>query len=208
MTSREMRESPLFLRNEFEVAGRWGIPVIKKEPLIEGEIRMLSASITRSNDSEEKRRCGVYFTIDDYRFTAIYRNPSKSLNKYSQYAFLLSPDYSVYADMNPWRQIESIAHSRWCGAWWQSKGLKVYPMISWSTPESYSFCFDGVEPNSVVAVGMIGCKKGNKMNYMRGYNAMLDRLEPSAIICIGKPFPEMEGNLITVEHNESRRAVR
>lgn len=55
------------------------------------------------------------------------------------------PDYSAYADMNLWRQMENIAHSRWVGAFWQSRGIKVIPTVSWSDARSYSFCFDEIE---------------------------------------------------------------
>ena len=54
---------------------------------------------------------------------------------------------------------------------------------------------------------MIGCKK-NKVNFIRGYNAMLNKIHPSQIIVFGKPFPEMEGNIIVVDYNESRKVVR
>jgi hypothetical protein len=83
----------------------------------------------------------------------------------------------------------------------------VIPTISWSTPRSFEFCFDGVESNATVAVGMIGCK-GNKTGFMRGYNAMLDKLEPTTIICFGTPFKEMAGNIISVDYRSSRKVVR
>lgn len=72
---------------------------------------------------------------------------------------------------------------------------------------SYGFCFDGVERNSVVAVGMIGCKR-SKAAFMCGYNAMLERIVPSAVICFGSPFKEMDGNIIVVDYLSSRKAVR
>lgn len=207
MTSQNMRRDPLFTRNEFESCGEWGIPLVKKQEISTENISLIACSDTRSNESEANKKCGVHFFTDDYRFNNIYRNPEKSREKYSQYAFLLTPDYSTYADMDLWRQLESVAHNRWCGAYWQSKGLTVIPTISWSTPSSYKFCFDGVEKNSIVAIGMIGCKH-NKAEFMRGYNAMLERLEPEAIICFGKPFPEMQGNIIPVDYMESRKVVR
>lgn len=163
--SKEMRTNPFFLRNQFQVIGRWGIPVIKRQNIDISNARLISCADTRFNDRPENTLCGVHFFVDDYRFENIYRNPDKTLPKFSQYAFLLSPDFSTYADMHPWRQLESIAHSRWCGAYWQSKGLKVIPTISWSTPSSYSYCFDGVEIGSVVAVGIIGCRK-NKVAFL------------------------------------------
>ena len=103
--------------------------------------------------------------------------------------------------------MESVAKNRWCGAYWQSKGLTVISTISWSTPSSYEFCFDGVEQGATVAIGMIGCK-GNKIEFIRGYNAMLNKLEPASIICFGTPFEEMSGNIIAVDYRSSRKVVR
>ena len=48
-------------------------------------------------------------------------------------------------------------------------GLKVVPTMTWSDSRSYTFCYDGVEKGSVVAIGMIGCKRSKK-EFLRGYN--------------------------------------
>ena len=109
--------------------------------------------------------------------------------------------------MNYWRQLESVAKNRWVGAYWQSKGLTVIPTIAWSTPRSYEFCFDGVEKNGIVAIGMIGCKN-NKLGFLRGYNAMLEKLNPESIIVFGTQFPEMQGNIIAIDYRQSRKVVR
>ena len=37
---------------------------------------------------------------------------------------------------------------------------------------------------------------------------MLERIEPDAIICLGDPFNEMDGNLVVVDYQKSRKAVR
>jgi hypothetical protein len=150
---------------------------------------------------------GVHFFVDDWRFSGIYDNPERSLKRYSQYAFLLTPDFSTYSYMDLWRQLENVAKNRWVGAYWQSKGLTVYPTISWGDSRSYSFCFDGVELDSIVAIGMIGCK-GNKLAFLHGYNAMLEKLSPACIICFGKPFDEMDGNIVAVDYLSSRKVVR
>lgn len=207
MTSVEMRTNPHFLRNGFAVSGEWEVPVVKKQEISLDNLRLIACSDTRFNDCNENQKCGVHFYVDDYKFTAIYNYPERSLNKFAQYRFLLTPDYSTYADMNYWRQLESIAHSRWVGAFWQSCGLLVVPTISWSDVNSFSFCFDGVERGSIVSVGMIGCKHA-KDNFLRGYNAMLEKIEPSAIIVFGSPFPEMDGNIIPVDYRSSRKVVR
>ena len=37
---------------------------------------------------------------------------------------------------------------------------------------------------------------------------MMEAIEPEAIICLGVPFPEMNGNIITVDYLSSRKVVR
>ena len=99
------------------------------------------------------------------------------------------------------------AKNRWVGAYWQSKGRIVIPTVSWSTPRSFEFCFDGVELHATVAVSTLGCKKV-KIDFMRGYEVMLEKLRPETIICFGDPFSEMQGNLLVVDYRESRKVVR
>lgn len=207
MTSKLMRDNYLFMRNSFESVGKWGIPLVKKQEFVIDDIMLVACSDTRKNDNEENKKKGVHFFVDDYRFSGVYDNPERTFERYSQYAFLLTPDYSTYADMDLWRQLESVAKNRWVGAYWQSKGKIVIPTLSWSNARSFEFCFDGVEQGAVVAVGMIGCKQ-SKLNFMRGYNEMLKRIQPSKIICFGAPFPEMSGNIISVDYIASRKVVR
>ena len=207
MTSVEMRSDELFKRNEFNVDGQWQLPVIERQEIDLENVQLIAYSDIRSNDNKNNRNKGVHFFVDDYRFEGVYRNPEQSLGRLSQYKFLLTPDYSTYSDMNYWRQLESIAHSRWVGAFWQDQGQLVIPTISWSDKKSFEFCFDGIERYSTVAVGMIGCKH-TKEEFLLGYNEMLTRIEPSSVICFGDPFKEMEGNIIIVDYLESRKVVR
>ena len=207
MTSKSMRDNPLFMRNSFATDGKWGVPLIKKQELPNDDIMLVACSDTRANDNESNKEKGVHFFVDDYRFSGIYDNPERSLERYSQYSFLLTPDFSTYADMDLWRQLESVAKNRWVGAYWQSKGKVVIPTISWGDARSFEFCFDGVEQGGIVAVGMIGCKH-SRTAFMRGYNEMLERLKPKMIIVFGTPFPDMQGNIVSVDYQYSRKVVR
>ena len=173
MTGKTMRDNPLFMRNSFATTGKWGIPLVKKQDLTTENIMLVACSDTRANDNEANKKKGVHFFVDDYRFSGIYDNPERTLERYSQYAFLLTPDFSTYSDMDLWRQLESVAKNRWVGAYWQSKGRIVVPTVSWSTPRSFEFCFDGVELHATVAVSTLGCKKA-KIDFMRGYEVMLE----------------------------------
>ena len=100
MTSMEMRKNPLFIRNEFETRGAWNIPFVKKQDIVIENVKLIACSNTKKDDSEFKKSCGVHFFVDDYRFKGIYYHPEKTLEKYSQYAFLLTPDFSLYAGVH------------------------------------------------------------------------------------------------------------
>lgn len=205
MTSIEMQKNPLFMRNEFESYGMWNIPTVKKQYIDVEDIELISCADTKRHEIEIRKKYGVHFFVDDYRFKGTYFYPKKTLPKYSQYKFLLTPDFSLYSNMPMWLQISNVAKNRWVGAYWQSKGLTVIPTISWSTATSFKFCFDGIEETSIVAVGMIGSKKNNHSEFMNGYNEMLNRINPSAIICFGEPFQDMEGNILKIPY---RTAVK
>lgn len=206
MNSFSFRNSELFLRNGFEPSGEFGFPLVRKQMVDLDNVELIAFSDISKKDVSNLQK-GVHFFVDDYRFESVYSNPNQSLERLKKYAFLLTPDFSLYSEMEPWRQIESVGKSRWVGAFWQSKGCITIPTVSWSTSSSCRFCFDAIEHNSIVAIGMIGCKQ-SRQSFMRGYNAMLEIIEPEAIICFGNPFPEMEGKIITVDYLSSRKVIR
>lgn len=202
-----MRNDPNFIRGGVPRAGEFEIPLIRGEQLPEGPIDLVACSRTRSDDTPENRRKGVHFFVDDYRFRALRYDAFRNLAKYRQYAFLLSPDFSRYCEMPVWQVLDAIGMNRWCGAVWQSLGCKVFPSVGWGTPYTYRFCFMGVERHSPVAVTTNGNRRA-KRAYLHGYDAMLEALDPSAIICLGKPFAEMRGNVIPVRYDIFRKGVR
>lgn len=205
MKSKVFRNSPLFLRNSFPGVGRWQIPLIKKQVIDISSLDVLSYNNVRKSDMPLFHSFGVHFFVDDCRFESVYYHPEKNYKKLKPYRVLFTPDFSLYQEMQPWRRIESIGKSHWCGAYWQSQGSKVIPTMSWSSPESFEYAFDGVEKGAIVAIGMIGCK-ANKRNFLRGYEAMQERIEPGQIVCFGSPFPEMRSkNLYEIDYVNSWR---
>ncbi len=205
MNSVVFRNNPLFLRNDCTPEGRWDFPVIRKQNLDLSNVELISYSDISVRDIKNLYK-GVHFFVDDWRFETLYDKPERSFDTLSKYRFVLTPDYSLYSEMPMWRQIESIGKARWVGANWQRKGLTVVPTVSWARTRSFDFCFEGIERHCTVAVGMIGCKS-NRRAFMQGYNEMLRRIEPEAVICFGTPFPEMRGNVIVVDYFSSRKGV-
>lgn len=196
----------MFLRNQFPGPGKWGIPLVRKQRIDLSNVGLIACSNTTFPDNENFD-LGVHFFVDDFRFDDIYEHPEKTVQKFKQYRFCCTPDCSVYAEMPPWRQLESVAHSRWIGAYWQEHGLLVVPTISWDAYPSYEFCFDGVEEGCVVAVATYACRQ-NRAGFLRGYAAMMERIRPEKVICYGEPFPGMAGPVIAIGPQSPRQFHR
>lgn len=84
----------------------------------------------------------------------------------------------------------------------QQNGITVIPMVRWGSLESFNFCFDGIEKGCIVAVSTLGVKN-EKSHFMLGYNEMRRRIKPEKIICYGKPFADMKGDIIEVDYAET-----
>jgi len=161
---------------------------------------------TRVRCQQELTDGAVHFFLDDYRFETVWNRPRKALEALAPYKTLLTPDFSLYRDWPPVLQMYNVYRSRWCGCFWQSQGLKIIPTISWSTAESYDFCFLGVPRRSVVAIGTAGVDLKRPLEYqlfVDGFREMVRRLQPSRILCYG-PVPATCRNLFQVKTYPTR----
>ena len=201
LKSEEFRNNPLFLRNQFRSDGVFEMPIIRRQDIDLKNIKLIGYDQTKPNDKVNAQSF-VHFFLDDYKFEVIWNDPEPRLPKLSQYKGILSPQFSTYYTMPVSVQIHNTFRSRWCGAYLQSKGLTVIPTVYWGKPQSYWYCFDGIEKGSIVALSTLGVKK-EKGFFLQGYNEMLRRIDPKAIICYSEPFPEMKGNVITIDYAQT-----
>lgn len=187
------------VRNEFlyhgNSVGKYEFPIIRKQDIDVNKIKLLSYVDTKADDKENKDKT-IHFFTHDWKFEKVYENADKELEKLKQYYCLLSPDFSMFTNMPIALQIASVFKNRWCGAYWQSKGLNVIPVVSWSDEKSFDFCFDGIEEGSIVFVCTYYCEN-DEISFMTGYREMLKRIKPSLVLCYDEPFDAMGKNVIS-----------
>ncbi len=181
------------VRSEFKMAGKYQMPLIKKQDIDLDKIELWCYTKAKPNDDEYKNKTIHFFTYD-WKFENVYDKPETAMEKLDQYYALLTPEFSLYWDMPKALQIYSTFKNRWCGAYFQKMGKLVIPTVCCAGADSYEFCFDGIEEGSVVAISTY-CREDNKQEFMKSYNKMLEVIKPSAIICYGQPFPEMKGKI-------------
>ena len=194
----KQKRKQALVRNEFlyygNSVGRYDLPIIKKQKIDLEKIKLLSYVDTKTIDPANSDKTVHFFTYD-WKFEKVYEKADVEIEKLRQYYCLLSPDFSIFTNMPLALQIESVFKNRWCGAYWQSKGLKVIPTVSWGDEKSFDFCFDGIEEGSTVAVCTY-YRENCEEEFMLGYNEMLKRIKPAAVLCYDEPFRSMTGNII------------
>lgn len=165
------------LTNDF-----WQMPVIENDNYIPSDLIGFNFALSSDN-----KKCGIHFYVDDYQFERIWNNPDKYIDVLSEYECILSPDFSLYMDMPMAMKIWNIYRSRMIGQYYQSKGIKVIPTMSWAEKETFEFCFKGIPEHSVVSVSTVGVKRDKDalQIWYDGMDEMIKQIKPSTILVYG-----------------------
>ena len=183
-----MPSDPMTTHPIYPSDNAYGIPNLRHTPLNSAPDWLIPY---RTRVRFETAGGAVHFFLYDAIFRSVWTCPNKSLRYLSKFNIVLTPDFSLDADMPLAVQIFNTYRNRWCGAYWQAQGYTVIPTVGWSTPDSYEFCFAGIARHSIVALTTLGTRR-NKQAFLHGYDAMLEHIQPSLVICYSDPFPEME----------------
>ena len=191
----------------FPGAGRFDIPILRPE-LTTAENWI---SFNYAKGCEEPSEHGVHFFVDDYQFNRIWAHPDNYLGMMARFDTVCTPDFSTYTDFPRIIQIYNHYRKHWIGAYLQEYGCRVIPTISWSTLDSYDWCFDGEPEGGTVAVSSVGCMNSKKKKelFLSGYNAMIERLHPESIVFYGKVPEECKGNIVRIKafHDRFSKAI-
>lgn len=156
------------------------------------------------NQIEDHENYIAHFFYDDFKFINAWRQPDKYVDKLKKFKAVVSPDFSLYTDFPRALQILSCYRRNWCGLYWHELGIPIIPDVVWGDEESYKFCFLGLPKHSTVAVSTVGVTNDDDWNnkadslFVKGYNEMMNRLEPTTVILYGSEIEGLEGNIIRV----------
>ncbi len=185
-------------RRLYPGVGSYGIPQIN--PIdFEGDCDFIGFNL--ASGCKDRNEKGVHFFLDDYQFNRLWNNIDRYLSMLSEFQYVMSPDFSTYADFPKAIQLYNHYRKHWVAAYLQEHQVKVIPTISWSTPDSYEWCFDGEPVGATVSVSSVGCMKQKEArdNFIEGYNEMLKRLSPTKILFYGNVPEECTGNIVRIK---------
>jgi len=161
---------------------KWQMPIIKKCSVVPSDL--IGFKYVMTNKGE---KCGIHCFIDDYQFERLWNRPDEYIDLVKDYECFCSPDFSLYTDMTMPTKIWNVYRSRLIGAYYQARGVKVIPTVQWAEPETYEFCFKGIEKGGTVAVSTIGVKENADALELwhLGMTEMIKQVRPKTILVYG-----------------------
>ena len=133
----------------------------------------------------------VCFYMDDYKFDGargIWHDSAHALKVLRHFAGVITPDFSTYQDFPEPLKIYNTYRMRVFGYWLGTNGIPVINNVRWGTSESYRYCFDGIDTNSVVSIGTVAGsprKYVDRCRFEKGLEELVHVLHPHTIIIYG-----------------------
>ena len=191
----------------YDGEGEYNIPVIEPVnyiPNLDGWIEYNKAATARRRDNK-----GCHFFIHDYLFSRVWEQPDHYLDLLRKFACVCSPDFSPYSDFPKAVQVFNHYRKHWLGRYWQEHGITVIPTITWSSPETIEWAFDGEPVGGIVALSSVGMFDSDEHRdwLIDGYYQMMDVLKPKMIWWKGK-VPEQirqsNKNIMEIEQHTAK----
>lgn len=152
--------------------------------------------------------CPMFYT-SDAKIEYVVRHFLWSITTFAKYQYVMSPDFSVYRDMPRPLQVGNLFMNKLITAIWQYYGLNVIPSVSWASMETIEEDLEGFPKHSIIGINStgVGWDKKSKCNWIEGYRAVNDILEPSAILRYGaRQKGECED--ISIYYDNNNRSFR
>ena len=133
----------------------------------------------------------VCFYLDDYKFDGprgIWHDSKQALKVLRHFGGVITPDFSTYQDFPEPIKIYNTYRMRAFGYWLTQNGIPVINNVRWGTSESYRYCFDGIDTDSIVAIGTVGGsprKYIDRLRFEEGLAELVRVLRPHTIVVYG-----------------------
>ena len=141
---------------------------------------------------------GVHFFLHDYQFERVWKYPDRYIDVLKKFAYVLSPDFSPYADMPRALQLYNIYRNKWCGRYWQEHGITVIPTFTMGDTELFDVVCTGIPKHSTIAISTMGEGRwGGFKGLFKWWDTIQDTLQPEKILLYGKDLSkELKGDNI------------
>lgn len=203
--ARKSQLDNLHLKKFINFADGYEMPTLIPCGIVPTSLVSFNAALT----AKDHNQC-VHFFIDDYQFERIWNLPDRYVECLKKFQCVIAPDFSQYTDMPYPQRIWNNYRGKLIGAWLQYQGITVIPNVTWSLPDSYDYCFDGIPQQSVIAINSIGAARYGLTRYLwlKGYREAVRRLNPIVIIRYGNVIDGEDTSLGIYFNNDRLQRLR
>lgn len=207
-TSSVVRKSRLdnfHLKRFVSIGTGFEMPMLTQCFTIPDELIPFNEALT----AKQYNRC-VHFFIDDYQFERIWNLPDRYVECLRRFRCVIAPDFSQYIDMPYPQRMWNNYRGKFIGALLVAHGIDVIPNVTWSLPDSYDYCFEGIPCRSVIAINSTGVARYGltRFLWLKGYREAVRRLNPIAIIRYGNFISGEDRRLGVYFQNERIKMLR
>ena len=181
-----------YLTEGATIVGEPGIPMLMK--LDNAQVPKDILPFGKVNVCKNKRQ-HIHFYQHDKEFSRVLTATTRYLDVLKLYDGVITPDCTMMIGQSPCLQQANTYMNRAVGFFLQKNGIPVIPNIRWSDESSFTYCFLGVHPGSMVSVSTHGCidTKEQKIMFRIGMEAMLEALKPPIVLVHGYMPDEIFG---------------
>ncbi len=135
--------------------GKYDFPKVKAYA---GDIPSKYISFSETLKMGNPLACVTFFEAD-FLFEKLWNNADIYIPNLRRYKCVTEPDFSLKIGMPFAAQMANGYRNRALAYSFQEHGLATIPSMTWSTPPSFDFCFDGYDKGGVVIVSTVGVLK-------------------------------------------------
>jgi len=134
------------------------------------------------------RNVGIHFYTYDYRFQSVWTHPQQVVKELKKRkCVVIAPDFSMFVDAPRAVNVSNLYCNRWTASYWQHEGVPVIASASWASVDSFTYCYDGLPEDSVIAIGhtAVGRSRSEKELYRLGVRELIERKHPVKLLVYG-----------------------
>lgn len=169
-----------------EITGIYNEPVIRPVNLTPTKVISFNHCLSCKNPQDYF----VHFYIDDYQFERIWNKPEVYADILKKFAGVIGPDFSAYTNLPLIQQMFNLYRNKALTAYYQKLGINVIPNARWFNDKGlfrFNNGLNGLPKHSTIAITTHNCINSQGYAIFRiEFNDILEKLEPTRIICIGK----------------------
>ena len=155
------------------------------------EAKHIHKEAVKNKEPDYSNDAFVCFYLDDYKFDGpggIWNDKDAALEVIRHFAGAITPDFSTYQDFPAPIKYYNTYRMRAFGYWLGAHGIAVINNVRWGTQETWWYCWDGIDRNSIVAIGTVGGsprKLADRERFEEGLTEMVRVLAPTVIVVYG-----------------------